>query len=517
MWSGGLWWKDSWYANLTATDGPLHPQLAEAVGDQFSSFRAYAFERDTNLGRFRPLYWALLTVESALLREHPLLWVAETHVIGIAACVLLQLTARRLGLGRVAALFVPLWTMIAGRRLWTELQLSEEPALLLTALALYGFLRGACARSRVWDGVGLAGSIGAGLLKESFAAILPALLLYRVWLEWRQSEAPTLSSILRRRIWLISSASAAFLGLSIVIALLLLEPGGYDNRILAGASTAPRWLPVRWIQGIWGWSESFAYFAPLIGLAWLASQWRAGERARRDVLGAALVVAAWLLPQFLIYGRTGFREHYAFPAILPVAFVCALGIDLALRRAPRWIAVGIAILSTASLLTTSVEAANVAARIAAASEAQARWMQRVAASAAGSQRILLATQRVNNSRNMTFLTMLGELGVRVPVSLFVGDSRPETDNPHARRAASTCFPGSEPLDGTPRELATVGVIACMMPAEQLQRIASEWYEPADWSALEIERSYASRKLTFFPPRLRTKTLAIRYAVLTRTP
>src|SRR5688572_10167596 len=64
LWSGGLWWKDSWYAILTTTDRPRHPQLASAVGEQFSSYWSYAVERDLALGRFRPLFWALLTAES---------------------------------------------------------------------------------------------------------------------------------------------------------------------------------------------------------------------------------------------------------------------------------------------------------------------------------------------------------------------------------------------------------------------------------------------------------------------
>src|SRR5262245_46877345 len=275
MWSGGLWWKDSWCAILTTTDKPLHPQLAAEVGTEFSGFWSYAVQRDVVLhGRFRPLHWALTTIESALLRNHPHWWVAETHLIGVLACTLLYFVARRLGLGLLPALLSSLWVMVATRRLWAELQLSEEPGLLLTTLALYSFLRAADERSPAWDGLGLASAIGAALFKESFVLVLPALLLFRVLLECRGAEAPSMRSALRRRVWVVLIGGLVWLALSTVVVILLLDPGGYDNTIVAGITATDRWSPIRWAEMLWDWSRLFAWFTPLIGLAWLAPSLR---------------------------------------------------------------------------------------------------------------------------------------------------------------------------------------------------------------------------------------------------
>jgi hypothetical protein len=517
MWRGGLWWKDSWYALLTTTDKPLHPQLAAALGDQFSSFWNYAIERDIGLGRFRPLFWALLTAESALLRDHPRLWIAETQLIGMAAGVLLYLAGRRLGLRLIPSLLVALWVLIAGRRLWAELQLAEEPALLLTSLTLYAFARAADERSRIWDALGLASALCAGLFKESFAALLPALLIFRVGLDVRRNNAPSIAGAIRARWMLLAIGSLAFVALAAISAWLLLEPGGYDNKIVAEGGSSNRWSPLHWVQMLWEWSHSFAAYTPLLGLAFLMPAFRSDARARRSILIGLLAVTAWLVPQFLIYGAQGFREHYFFPAILPIAFLCALGVDLVVRRRLRWLTVACGLLVANSLLSSGAKAANIVAAIAAVSEVQARWIESTVASTSPSSRILLVTDPFNNSIDMTFLTMLGELGCSAPVSIAVGDSKQDSSNPFALKAIAKCFPGSSRPGQPPRDLASFDRIACTLPEAELRLVAKDWYEPERWNVREFVRVSAKRKLSLFPPRLRLDTQEVRYALLTRKP
>lgn len=516
MWSGGLWWKDNWCAILTTTDNPLHPQLAADVGKGFSGFWSYAFQRDLMLhGRFRPLHWALTTAESALMRDHPHLWIAETHLIGISACVLLFFTGRRLGLGTLSALLLSLWIMIATRRLWAELQLSEEPGLFLTVLAIYSIVRAADKRSRTWDALGLASTACAALFKESFVLVIPALLLFRVLLERRGTDMPSIRAALRRVRWVVAIGGLMWLTLSTVVILLLLDPDGYDNTVVAGVATTERWSPIRWAEMLWAWSGLFALFTPLLGLAWLAPALRSGSRARRDLLLGALVLVLWLGPQLLIYSASGFREHYFVPAIFPVAFACALGIELLLRQRSRWLAWGILALSAASLQRAGVEAASVVSRIAAASDVQAHWMESTADAISQGGRILLVTDNLAHSRNMTFLTMLGEKGVHPPVSLFVGSTGNMTDNSVAMQAALTCFPESAPFDKPPIDVDAIEVIACMMSERHFRSLAEGWYRPEDWSCLQIDRAFTQGLLTFWPPNLSRKAERIQYAVLTR--
>jgi len=518
MWHGGFWWKDSWYAILTTTHKPLHPQLVAAVDDQFSGFWHYAVERDYGLGRFRPLFWALLTVESALMREHPHAWVVETQVIGIAAGMLLYLTARRLGLRLIPSLLVGLWVLIAGRRLWAELQLAEEPALLLTSFTLYAFVRAADEHSKRWDALGLTSAICAGFFKETFAAILPALLLFRIWLDARQEPTAPIASIVRRRRALIAVGAVAFVALAAVSAWLLLQPGGYDNMILGvDEPVVSHWSPLHWIQMLWAWSHSFADYTPLLGLAFLVPSFRADARARRSILLGALVVAAWLGPQLLIYGAQGFREHYFFPAILPVAFVCALGVDLVLRRRSPWLVAACGLLIVNSLLTSGSKAATMVGGIAAVSDVQARWMESTVASTDASSRILLVTDPFSNSIGMTFLTMLGELDCRAPVSMAVGDSKRDRINSFALKAIAKGFPGSSAPGEPPRDLASFTHIACTMSEAQLRLVGKGWYEPERWNVREFVGPSTRRRFSLFPPRLRSDPDEVRYALLTRKP
>src|SRR5204863_3622248 len=127
-------------------------------------------------------------------------------------------------------------------------------------------------------------------------------------------------------------------------------------------------------QMLWEWSHSFASFAPLLGLAYLLPSVRSNAQARRSILLGLIVVAAWLVPQFLIYGAQGFREHYFFPAILPVAFLCALGVDLVLRQRIRWLSAICVLLVANSLLSSGAKAANTVGAIAAVSELQEEWI-----------------------------------------------------------------------------------------------------------------------------------------------
>jgi hypothetical protein len=151
------------------------------------------------------------------------------------------------------------------------------------------------------------------------------------------------------------------------------------------------------------------------------------------------------------------------------------------------------------------------------SEVQARWIESTVASTGASSRILLVTDPFNNSINMSFLTMLGELDCRAPVSIAVGDSKRDSSNPFALKSIARCFPGSSAPGQAPRDLASFDRIACTMPEAELRTVAQDWYEPERWNVREFVGVSAKRKLSLFPPRLRLDSQEVRYALLTRKP
>jgi hypothetical protein len=137
-----------------------------------------------HLGPFRPTLWAHWHVQANVFGGDPLLWRAWRLIwCGLAAGMLLWLL-RELRIPAAAALFATaaaLWNPYRSE-IWTSLTLSEGVAMPYALFALVAARKAASAnRSWIWDAAGFLCVLVALGCKNTFAALVPAQMVLRMW------------------------------------------------------------------------------------------------------------------------------------------------------------------------------------------------------------------------------------------------------------------------------------------------------------------------------------------------
>jgi hypothetical protein len=137
-----------------------------------------------HLGPFRPTLWAHWHVQANLFGGDSLLWRAWRLVwCGLAAGMMLWLM-RELRVPASAALFATaaaLWNPYRSE-IWTSLTLSEGVAMPYALFALVAARKAQSAnRSWIWDAAGLMSVLVALGCKNTFAALVPAQMVLRMW------------------------------------------------------------------------------------------------------------------------------------------------------------------------------------------------------------------------------------------------------------------------------------------------------------------------------------------------
>lgn len=141
-----------------------------------------------HLGPFRPAVWAHWQLQANLFGADPFAWrLARLLWCGLAGAMLLALF-RELKLHPVAALIVTAAAMWNPYRneIWTSLTLAEGVAMPYALLALWAARR-AVRSTRPWrfDLLAIAGVLLALGCKNTFVALMPAMLALRLWPEGR--------------------------------------------------------------------------------------------------------------------------------------------------------------------------------------------------------------------------------------------------------------------------------------------------------------------------------------------
>ncbi len=137
-----------------------------------------------HLGPFRPAVWAHWQLQANLFGADPFAWrLARLLWCGFAGTMLLALM-RELKIHPVAALIATAAAMWNPYRneIWTSLTLAEGVAMPYALLALWAARRAGSSRApRRFDAMAIAGLLMALGCKNTFIALLPAMLALRLW------------------------------------------------------------------------------------------------------------------------------------------------------------------------------------------------------------------------------------------------------------------------------------------------------------------------------------------------
>jgi hypothetical protein len=174
-------------------DGNLvYPAPPMPVAQRIELYWTKVIANYNDLGPFRPVLWAHWEVEAQTLGAHPVRWrVVRLAWATTSAALMLALL---LGIGArpeaaIVAVAVAMWAPDRNE-IWTSLTLSEGVAMPYAMLVLYCALRGARAKRPLgWDLAGGLCMIAILLCKNTFAAMIPAQLMLRIWPDGRDWRA----------------------------------------------------------------------------------------------------------------------------------------------------------------------------------------------------------------------------------------------------------------------------------------------------------------------------------------
>jgi hypothetical protein len=338
--------KDDWTAVLIASDTPPHPQLVN-VAERYSDFWIYGVKDEINIGRFRPIYWLLYTLESHLFYRNVQLWQLETLLIGVFTVWLFYVVLRQLEFGIVAAFFGSISMLfVAHGRLWAEKQIAEEPAMLLLMIALWLFIKTAKSGNlSPLDWLGLILLCLTGWIKESFILIIPVMVLIRILAQYYfHSSTQLWFDILKSQRWLLIASGLVVLLQLGIVAYVFTRPTGYSQLVVNGTENVSRFSPQAWVSLYIRMQEYILFSLLLLPLFLYFLAHLKQPQVRAYGLAIALVVVLWLLPQFILYANTlPWQPYYYYPGALAVIFLNALAVETLYRKLSRPTFVPIAI------------------------------------------------------------------------------------------------------------------------------------------------------------------------------
>jgi len=280
--------------------------------------------------RFRPAYWLYLAAGGVLFGTNPLLWHAATILWGVLTCYLFYVALRKIGADAISSLVFVLLLVVSGNQNWIWINLipQETIGMLLTAIAVWAIvLASQRARAARWDVLALIAMALAGLAKESFVILIPALLLLRWVCQKRFSKQSWQQALRRLRVPLTAGALVFMIELAPLVTILLSKSGGDSKTYsLSVSGFDPRlWLQIVLTLGLY---KQLLLAASV--LLWV-TLWFSRRSTRPYLLVSIGILAAWLIPQVVLYGN-GLNERYLFPAIVSVAGLIALGLSILWRR-----------------------------------------------------------------------------------------------------------------------------------------------------------------------------------------
>lgn len=283
-------------------------------------------------GRHVPVFLTEKVLKSWLYGSDVVLW--RLHVMGLALLsgLLLHLAAARLGFRWPEALLFALLTITGAQSItWTRLVHGEGLGLVFLALALWiashRIVGGR--RATLLDAAFLACLVLAGLTKESFLLVLPAMVLWRLVVV-SEERSQSLRATVRER-WLLLVATlavGAVYAASAPTLQLRFETWYVGSRGLGGGRLGT--AIADFFAALNPWPLVFAA-AALIGAFTASRSPPAALRpvARRLLLATA-VAAGIVVPQLVLYGSVGFggggsadldAARYLIPASLGIALL----------------------------------------------------------------------------------------------------------------------------------------------------------------------------------------------------
>jgi hypothetical protein len=308
-------------------------------------------------GRFRPVHFVIRIGGSQLWGANPAIWHGISILCAIITSWTVYVATRRLKTPVYIAVLNVVWLTATGSaaEIWARPGPSEPFGIVFTSLAALAFVVAAqCTHEHprlVWqDAAGIGLLLLAGLTKESFVLVLPALLLGRYLIavlgsdsrQWRKQGVALVP------LFIISGV--LMLGL---LAIMLSQITGYGQSV-AGGRVSERLDVLRWYREIVELAPIATMYFPIIAMAILAAL--PGKMLPRYAVTSTIILAlVWAIPQFALYTSGLANSRFSYPLIAGIAAFNVFCIIMIVRRGHLWAARAIALLAGVLTVTAVVD------------------------------------------------------------------------------------------------------------------------------------------------------------------
>ncbi|MBF0493900.1 MAG: phospholipid carrier-dependent glycosyltransferase [Candidatus Omnitrophica bacterium] len=304
----------------------------------FPQFLRQAVSEDLSV-RFRPLRMIERAVEIKLFGSNFPLWYGYNCLMGIFCAYFLYLFARTVKFSFSSALLFPAFTLLGQQSvIWGRSSLSEPIGMFFLSLSLLCMAKSVHSetdRSR-YNGLFLLFFVLSALSKESFLLLLPALVFWKVWLFGSRNDLSFKESLAKNKILVLVTSLMMLAGLSVIF---LIGPAKEPNSGICANSPMLRFIvsPIHSLRdmkfSVLFLSDYTAFLVILLGVFLMMEAHLRDEeslaiariiRVARNYGGKLVVLFLLIIvPQFVIYSRTGLQNRFALPGFIAFAYALA--------------------------------------------------------------------------------------------------------------------------------------------------------------------------------------------------
>lgn len=300
--------------------------------------------RDTILGewefdfkeRFRPLYYPSRVLLACIFKDNYFALSLYRGLETVFTFVVAYYVGRKLKCTKGYSLAFSLVILMGPQSaIWWKLGPQELTGTWLVGLVFLCLLHWRETKKWIWNLLGILLVFVVSLYKESYAVLIPAVMLFYLYTELEGKEVNILSIIdaIKKNI-----ISLLALGLFLLFEAWMMVFGiGIASTSYAGVDTS---------LGLWYYIKMFlnnfrlhlrigqyGFWVLAIMLIYKGHLWHAIRKYAWQLFLACIII----LPQFIVYARSGLEERYVIPWIYGVAFffVVVLCKDVELKGKPR--------------------------------------------------------------------------------------------------------------------------------------------------------------------------------------
>jgi hypothetical protein len=268
--------------------------------------------------RFRPIYILLLRLFSHTYGLHPVIWYLSSFAIANLTTFAFYLFARRLEFATLESCCLALLVMFGNQAsTYARFGTPETTAMLFIALALlFASQKSIEYWSRLCNSSAfISFAILAALNKEACILMLPALGAFKIWFYMREQKCSLDQSIQANKYTLLVLLMV-FSALMAYIKYMGVSGPGYAG---ISADTFSAGVIKNLFKTLI--NSTSLMLALVLNALYLWALYKSGKRKDANWIGYLLLGLLIVLPQLILYAKSGIEMHYLFPTVIGIALL----------------------------------------------------------------------------------------------------------------------------------------------------------------------------------------------------